>query len=317
MDNLAIWAEAGAIRIGEQALPPDCAPDQVLVRMLRAPINPADLLAIDGGYAFALDSGTPLGAEGIGVIERIGSAVTDLARGDRVLPLSRGNWCRHRLLNRTDLIALPATQAIALDQAAMLRINPPTARLLIEAAGAGAGEVMVQNGATSAVARWVRHLADRRGITVIDVVRRDAPALPGAIVDGLDLPAEIARAAGGRPVVAALDCVAGTATERLAECLAPGGRLVLYGHLSGQPISVRSQAMTGGILSITGFSLRPTEARLGPAGVRSGFADLFAAIADRGPEVPIAGVYPLRQVEKAVAHARSGAGGRVMLDLSA
>ncbi|MBW8754771.1 MAG: alcohol dehydrogenase, partial [Sphingomonadales bacterium] len=221
----------------------------------------------------------------------------------------------HRLVNQRDLVVLPA--GIDIDQAAMLRINPLTAWLLLDAAGVQPGEAVLQNAASSALARWLRFFAAQRGIFVVDVVRRADPELARALVDGPDLAARAKAAAGARPLRAALDCVAGEATGRAAECLAPGGRLMLFGHLSGAPIEVRSQVLTGGGLSVIGFSLRPTEAALGPERVQRLFAELFSIIGDRSPVVPVQTIIPLSNAQAAVAAARAGAKGRVLLDLTA
>jgi NADPH:quinone reductase-like Zn-dependent oxidoreductase len=282
--------------------------------MLYAPVNPADLLALEGRYAFDLDAGAPLGAEGVGRVEEVGAAVSDLSPGDRVLPLTRGNWTDYRVLDREELMSVPS--GIPDEQAAMLRINPMTARLLLDKTGAGAGDAIVQNAAGSAVAAWVRALAVRRGIHVVDVLRSADAAFPHAVVDGPELPAAVGDAAAGREVRAALDCVAGEATGRLAGCVAAGGRIIVFGHLSGQPVTVRSQLLTGGGLSISGFSLRPAEAALGRDEIKRVFAELFGLFQEVPPSVEIRALVPLREAGRAVVLARSGGRGRVLLDLA-
>ena len=285
----------------------------MLVRMLYAPVNPADLLAIDGRYSFDLPQDQPLGAEGVGLVESVGEAVADLRPGELVMPLERGNWCAMRLLPRRHLVALPGIDSV---QAAMLRINPPTAHLLLRHAGARPGEALIQNGAGSVVAHWVRAFAARMDIKVIDVVHRPHPATSHALLDGDHLAERAQAASDGRPIRAALDCVAGAATGRLASCLAPGGRLLLFGHLSGDPIQVRSQVLTGGGLSIAGFSLRPAEAALGGAGVHAMFKELAALHAANPPALPVRAIIPLSRADEGIALARAGGSGRILFDLA-
>lgn len=316
LTNLAVMpGEKGRVRVANLPLPSDPTGADIVVRMMRAPINPADLLAIDGQYAFDLKDDVPIGAEGVGTVVAVGEAVPDLRPGDMVLPLSRGNWCQYRIVPRSQLIALQPDTDLA--QAAMLRINPLTARLLIEKAQVAPGDAIVQNAATSAVATWVRMITATMDITVIDVVRRADPALPDAIVDGPDLASSVRAAARGRPVRAALDCVAGPATGDLAACLTPGGQVIVFGHLSGAPISVRSQLLTGGGLSVQGFSLRPAEAAMGDAARNERLADLLASPAASRISLPIRDILPLSQADNAVALARTPGRGRVLLDLTA
>ncbi|KEQ53235.1 MDR family NADPH-dependent oxidoreductase [Sphingobium chlorophenolicum] len=314
MNCAVLPGEKGHVRLADAPVPSSPSGDEVLVRMAYAPINPADLLAIDGRYSFDLSHDQPLGAEGAGWVEAVGDAVADLRPGDLVMPLSRGNWCAQRLLPRAHLMALPA--GFDPVQAAMLRINPPTAHLLLRHSSVRPGDALIQNGAGSVVAHWVRTFAARMDIRIIDVVRRPHSAMSHALLDGDGL-AERARAAsGGRPIRAALDCVAGTATGRLASCLAPGGRLMLFGHLSGEPIQVRSQLLTGGGLSIAGFSLRPAEAALGAEGLHAMFGELAESYAADPPSLPVRAIVPLSRVEEGIALARVGGSGRVLFDLT-
>jgi len=286
----------------------------VRLRMVRAPVNPADLLALDGRYAFSLDQQAPLGAEGVGEVEAVGPQVRDLEPGMLVLPLTRGNWCSHRLVDRAALIKVPP--GIDPARAAMMRINPATAMLLLDAARVTSGGVLAQNGAGSAVAAWVRLFAARRGVEVVDIVRRPVPALPGALLDGPDLAACMKDRIGGAPLHAALDCVAGDATARLAACLAPEGKLIVFGHLSGAPITIASQLLTGGGIALRGFSLRPAEGRLGADGVQALFDRIWRIAGEEHPALPVGPVLPLEEADRAIELARRGGSGRVQFDLA-
>ncbi|MEI9926982.1 MAG: alcohol dehydrogenase catalytic domain-containing protein [Sphingomonas sp.] len=86
-----------------------------------APVNPADLLMIDGRYAHQPSLPCALGAEGAGRVVAIGRGVERLAVGDDVIPLLRGNWASHRLLAEDRLVRVPP--ALSPMQAAMLRIQ--------------------------------------------------------------------------------------------------------------------------------------------------------------------------------------------------
>lgn len=87
---------AGGVRLVDRPVPAKLCSTHVVVRMSYAPINPADLLILEGRYGFDLPLDLPLGSEGVGVVERVGTAVAEVKPGDRVLPLDRGNWCARR-----------------------------------------------------------------------------------------------------------------------------------------------------------------------------------------------------------------------------
>ncbi len=310
----AVLRDGTASLVARPGPPPSPGPGQVLVAMRLAPINPADLLAIDGRYAVPLPPCSPLGAEGVGDVVALGDGVTGLAVGDRVLPLSRGNWTTHRLLEAGDLVRVGAD--LPLEQAAMLRINPATAWRLLRTVRLEPGGWVVQNAAGSSVAGLVRRFAAARGIGVVNVVR-DAgahPALPCRLEDGPDLPERVSAVTGGAPVRLALDCVAGEATGRLAGCLAPGGRVTVFGHLSGHPCTIPSTLLTARGLAVGGFSLRPAEAGEGPARLRTLYAGLAEALARPPAIAQVAAIHPLADLDRALAAARRG-GGRILLAL--
>ena len=62
------------LRLEEQTLPPVAA-NEALVRMRAAPINPADLNAIEGKYPIRPELPATPGMEGAGVVEEVGAAV--------------------------------------------------------------------------------------------------------------------------------------------------------------------------------------------------------------------------------------------------
>ena len=308
----------GPVSVDDIAAPGPLGPDDVLLAMRRAPINPADLLQIAGRYAFPSTLPQQLGAEGVGEVMGVGAEVEGLMLGDLVLPLSRGNWTTHRLLNQRDLIRLP--DGLPIDSAAMLRINPATAWRLLHQQEARPGEWIIQNGATSMVARWVRRLAADKHRPVLNVVRRTGslPTEMPMAEDGDGLVATVERITGGGHVTLALDCVAGSASGRLAQSLSPDGTMLVYGHLSGKPCVIPSPLLTGRGLTVRGFSLRPSEARDDVATLHGLYNRLAAIAAEPAMAPHVATTYPLDALPEALAHAaRPGLGGRVMLALDA
>ena len=65
----------------------------------------------------------------MGRVAAVGGGVSHVKVGDLVINLQRENWAQRRRVAGDDAIPLPAS--LDLLQAAMLRINPPTALLLL------------------------------------------------------------------------------------------------------------------------------------------------------------------------------------------
>ena len=69
------------------------APDEVVVEMRAAPLNPADMNAIEGKYPIRPTLPATPGMEGAGIVVELGSAVRNLELGALViLPHNLGTW---------------------------------------------------------------------------------------------------------------------------------------------------------------------------------------------------------------------------------
>jgi NADPH:quinone reductase-like Zn-dependent oxidoreductase len=281
----------------------------VVFDVLAHPINPADLALLEGRYAVKPPLPMTPGAECIGRIVAVGAAVTDLKPGDRVINMQRENWAQKRRVKAAD--AIKVRDDIPVAQAAMLRINPPTAQLLLEdVAVLKPGDWVIQNGANSAVGKILIGLARDKGLRTINVVRRIelAPLLKqwGAelvIADGPDLAARIGQTIGGQKVSYAIDCVGGDAVHRLADALADGGTVCNYGGLSGQDCAMPTHALIYRGLTLTGFMLGRFLAKRSRAQIVEIYNGLAGRIHARKIDVPVEKIYPIERIAEAVAHA--------------
>jgi len=296
------------------------ASGQVVIEVLAAPINPADLLLIEGKYATRPPVPAPLGIEGAGRVLAVGAGVTGLAVGDLVMSLHRANWAQRLRLPAELMVKAPT----GLDprQLAMLKVNPATAYLMLKSYRALApGDWLVQNAANSAVGNSVIRLAKARGLHSVNLVRREDAIAPlqaiGAdvvLLDGPDVGERVQAATGGAAIALAIDAVAGPATRRLADCLADDGLVVNYGLLSGAPCELAAeQAIFRGI-NLTGFWLAKKMRQKPFADLQGMYQELMAGLADGSLGVPVEACYPLADIKQALAHAgRAGRHGKVLL----
>jgi NADPH:quinone reductase-like Zn-dependent oxidoreductase len=237
------------------------ADDQILVRVDAFPINPADLLLFRGIYPRNPANEDALGNEATGIVEAVGAAVRGIAPGDRVISLRTDNWRELLLLRGHELIRL--SPDIGRETAAVLKVNPATASLLLETyAALSPGDWVIQNAANSAVGRALIALAAAKGLRTINIVRRqdladELRALGGdhVLLDGDDLAGHVTALTVGAQIRLAVDAVGGASTGRLAGCLSAGGTLVTYGAMSGEPMRIDPGRMVFGDLRLRGFWL--------------------------------------------------------------
>ena len=133
-------------------------PGEVVFEVVAFPINPADVMTCMGYYRIRLNFPATLGAECVGRVLEIGPGVETVKPGALVINLMRDNWTQKRKVREENIILLP--EAIDLRQAAMVRINPPTAHLMLtDVVDLKPGDWIIQNAANSAVGRLVIALA--------------------------------------------------------------------------------------------------------------------------------------------------------------
>src|SRR6478752_10118268 len=178
------------------------AADEVVFDVLAFPINPADMWFCRGSYRLKPPLPATPGAECVGRVAAVGAAVRHVNKGDLVINLQRENWTQRRRVKGDDAIPLPA--GIDLRQAAMVRINPPTAQLMLsDFVDLKAGDWVIQNVANSAVGRLLIVLARQRGLRTLNVVRRaelagelKALGADSVLVDDADIAQKVAKATG-------------------------------------------------------------------------------------------------------------------------
>jgi len=295
------------------------AAGEIVVSIDACSINPADLLIIEGRYPGPASLPSRLGIEGVGRVLAVADNVQEISPGDRVMLLDRENWAER--------VATPANRVIRISeeldplQAAMMKVNPPTALLMLsDYVDLEPSDWVIQNAANSAVGRHVVRLAGQRGIRTINIVRRasavSALVSAGAdlvFVDGKDLAHRVRAEIGESGLPLALDAIGGPSCLHLAECLSNGGKLVNYGFLSGEPCMITPhQAIVSGI-SLHGFWL-VNHLFQGPrVKIEETYRHITELILDGTVSAPVAATYPLDDVQQALAHAaRGGRGGKIL-----
>lgn len=208
---------AHEIQIETVPKPSKIGATEVVVRMLLSTFNPSDQVTLAGSYASRTVFPFVPGFEGVGIIERVGFAVSKSAIGQRVLPIgSPGAWQEFK---RTDYSwCIPVPDDISTTAACFGYINPLTTLLMVQRFGKAAGTALI-DAKTTTISRHLHELLTYNGVETT-LVGRDCAHVPDV--------------AGGFDVL--FDCVGGEPGRCLAEKLKPEGAVVHFGLLSGQPL---------------------------------------------------------------------------------
>lgn len=295
-------------------------PGQVSVRLEAAAINPSDLLLIQGRYLARPQLPATVGAEGVGIVDAVGSGVDADLVGKRVILLPTyeyGTWSDQVIVAEDDIVVAPDADPL---QLAMVTINPPTAHLLLERADLQVGDWVGQTAANSAVGRLVVALAKRRGLKTLNIVRREDAAAEirraggdVVLVSGPDLASDIARELGDQQLKLVLDPLGGTLASDLVGALDFGGTAVTYGSLTGAPIGPSSSDLFMKEVRFTGFWLGNWYARAPRHNVVEILTYLAGLVADGELSVPVEATYHLSDYRKAFEHAHATRrGGKVL-----
>lgn len=150
---------------------PSIQPNQVLVKVTAAGVNPLDNMISRGEVKMIVPYKLPqtAGNELVGLVEEVGSGMTGFALGDRVfgrLPLdSIGAFAEYVAVDAAALAKVPAYLTDM--EAAAVPLTALTIMQALELMGAEAGKTIFISGGTGGVGGMAIPLAKAKGLTVI------------------------------------------------------------------------------------------------------------------------------------------------------
>ncbi|MEM6311299.1 MAG: zinc-dependent alcohol dehydrogenase family protein [Pseudomonadota bacterium] len=288
---------------------PDLQPGQTRLKVLRTPINPSDIVQIEGVYGFQPPLPAPAGLEGIGEVVEVNGE--GLEPGTLVLlPEPPGAWSTEQIVSSASLFPIPDAD---IDQLAMLSVNPATAYLLLtQYVELQKGDWIIQSAANSAVGQLLTQLAKARGIRVASVVRRDSAiaevkeaGADAVFIDGPDLADRVAAELDKAPVLA-VDAVAGETFARLTATLQHAGTIVLYGKMSGQDVHMPDAPVLFNDIRMRGFWLTNWMQNAAPEEIGRVYGELTELIVTGQLSAPVDRVFPLDDINEALAYTMKG-----------
>ena len=306
------------MKLGE--LPdPTPGPQQVLVRIRAAGVNPVETYIRAGAYARLPQLPFVPGTDFAGTIEAVGSEVKAFKKGDRVYGhgVTRGQGAYAERAAWDAGLVQPLPERVSFQQGAAIGVPYGTAwRALFIRANARAGETVLVHGASGGTGTATVQIARAHGLTVIgtagtdeglELVRSQGAhhALNHRSANYLD---QVMPLTDGRGVDVIVEMLANVNLDRDLEVLALRGRVVVVGNRGRIEIDPRkTMGKDSAILGMTLFNASPEEL----AGIHKG----IGAGLEVGALNPVVGrELPLADAPKAhVAVMEPGAHGKIVL----
>ncbi len=230
----------------EEARRPRVPAGHLLVENRYAAVNFIDTLIRRGAMPAGAMPDLPHvpGVEGAGVVDTIGPGVTGYSPGEVVAWMGRpgaGGYGRYSLVPPHAVARLAATTPPA--EAAGLPVNAVTAwQLLVKIGRVEPGETVLVRAAAGGVGTMLVQLAKLLGARVVAVCSkaklpfiREQGADHAIAYDADDVGRAVMAITDDRGVDIACNPVGGATVASDLACLAPFGRLLIYGFLAGEP----------------------------------------------------------------------------------
>lgn len=302
---------------------PLCDAGSVIVKVHAAGVNRADLMQRAGKYPPPEGASSILGLEVAGVIEAIGSDVSEWREGDKVCALlSGGGYAEKVSVPATHLMPLPdggsLVQAAAIPEAFITAYT----NLFVEGE-LRKGEVVLIHGGASGVGTAAIQLARRMGARVVCTVGTPEKAARckalGADVTIVYRTEDFVSRlrewhSGGADVI--LDSIGKDYLGRNLEALARCGRLVQIATMSGAKAEVDLALLMRKRARIIGSVLR-SRSHAEKAELIKGFREKFFKDLDAGVVRPVIdSVFALHDADKAHSLMQSSAHiGKIVLEV--
>src|SRR5260221_3772774 len=306
---------------------PALGPEEVLISMEAAPVNPSDFLFVRGIYGIRPAFPSPVGAEGVGRVAKIGSKVDVALRGKRVLILptyEQGTWADEVVVSTRNIV--PVRDEADPLQLAMIGINPAPAYLLLNRyVSLMPGDWIGQPAANSAMGQYIIALAKLAGVKTLNVVRREEAAEQvrqwggdRVVLQGDNLRKDVEEALDGKKLSLVLDAVGGTPVGELDNSVKSGGCVVVYALLSGQFPALAPRDLIYRGLTLHGFWLGNWIRNAPRTEIQEIYQKLGDLVADGSLSAAVERVYPLEQFKEAFEQSlKSNRSGKILFKFGA
>jgi NADPH2:quinone reductase len=294
---------------------PTPGPDQVLVRVRAAGLNRADLQVASGHSHGAIGgAGTIIGLEFAGEVEAVGSNVTALKPGDRVMATGSGGYAEYAVADWGRASPVPANN-MSWEQAATLPIALQTMHnALIGAGRLRIGETVLIQGASSGVGLMGLQIAKLKGAGLVIGTSTNAGRRARLKEFGADLAIDtsepnwsekVLAATDGKGVNLIIDQVSASVANQNMKAAAVLGRIVNVGRLGGFKGEFDFDLHALKRIDYIGVTFRTRSVQEVRDIVKAMRADLWPHVESGKLALPIDRTFPLDQAAEALEHMRA------------
>jgi NADPH2:quinone reductase len=286
---------------------PTAAPGEAVIRIAAAALNFFDTLIIAGKYQTKPQMPFSPAAEFAGTVEQVGSGVTSLKSGDRVLGYCSYGAARERIaLSAERLVKLP--DGLDFDHAAGVCVTYGTSLYALkDRAALRPGETLAVLGASGGVGLAAVEIGKLMGAHVIacaSSAEKLAFTRAHGADEGVDYATEdvkeaLRRLTGGRGVDVVYDPVGGAYSEAALRAIAWDGRFLVIGFAAGEIPKLPLNLVLLKACDVRGVFWGAWITR-DPAGHRANTEQLLRWVAEGKLSSHIHAVYPLSDAAAAL-----------------
>jgi putative PIG3 family NAD(P)H quinone oxidoreductase len=289
---------------------PKAGDGEVVLDVVAAGINRADLLQRQGGYAPPVGASPILGLECSGVVSAVGPGVDGWAVGDEVCALLAGGGYAERVVVPAVQV-LPRPASVSLVEAAALpEVACTVWSTLVMAAGAGHGDTVLIHGGSGGVGTFAIQLGVALGMRVAvtagskEALRRCAQLGAEILINHRtdDFVAALGEATSGRGADVILDLIGAKYLNLNVSALSDGGRLAIIGLQGGRSAEFNLGTLLGRRASVIGTTLRsrPVSGPGSKAEIVAAVKEHVWPLVESGAIRPVVGAQlPMERAEEA------------------
>lgn len=279
--------------------------NEVIIKIEAIGVNYADTARREGQYVVP----TPLpfvpGAEVAGVVDEVGSEVSTVKVGDRVVTLlgskKATGYAEYSIADDRGLMPIP--EGVSFEQAVALPLQGLSAYHILKTMGQlEEGDTVLVHAAAGGVGTIAVQLAKLMGAGKVIATASSPEKLELAGELGADVLInytednwyeQVLDATNGRGVNVALEMAGGRVFIDTLKCLATFGRLVVYGVASGEQSPFNPSSLMARNQSVVGFFLPQIMRK--PRLLQSSMKELLDYVGSGQLKLQIGGTYPLEE----------------------